>query len=148
MNTYTEARGPFGSPRSLQQRAQLAYQWRLCADRLLVYLTLGLNRHTNRLYRGDLRDLRTWLKEPDLPSTFATLFGDGHDAAKSLLQHYRDHSVAFGHTVATVNRHLCTIRKAARIAREMGHIDWDLSDVPNVAEGDNVQAHNGFETGQ
>jgi hypothetical protein len=132
--------------RSPQEKAQLSYRWRFAADRLMLYLTFGLNWHTDRLYRGDLRYLQAWLNEPDLPSTLATLFGNGHDSAKSLLQHHRDHLVDVGHTVGTVNRHLCTIRKAERIAREMGEIDWDLSDVANVTAGDNVYAGNGFET--
>jgi hypothetical protein len=101
-------------------------------------LTFDLNRHTNRLYRSDLRHLQVWLNEPDLPSTLATLFGNGHDAAKSLLLRHCDHLVDTGHAVGTVNRHLCTIRKATRIARKMGEIDWDLSDVPNIAICDNA----------
>jgi hypothetical protein len=141
-------KAPPRSLRSQQQRAQLAYQWRLAADRLLTYLTLGLNRHTDRLYRGDLEYLRRCLNEPDLPSTLGTLFGNGHDAAKSLLLRHRDHLVDAGHTFGTVNRHLCTIRKAVRIAREMGEINWDLSDVPNVAAGDNVHAVNSVDAGE
>jgi hypothetical protein len=133
---------------SPQEKAQLSYLWRLAADRLLMHLTFGLNRHTDRLYRSDLRYLQAWLNEPDLPSTLATLFGDGHDAAKSLLLRHRDHLVDTGHAVGTVNRHLCTIRKAARIAREMGNIDWDLSDVPNIAICDNAQTVNEFMVGQ
>jgi hypothetical protein len=136
------------APQSPHQKAQLAYQWRLAADRLLMHLTFGLNRHTDRLYRSDLRYLQVWLNEPDLPSTLATLFGDGHDTAKSLLLRHRDHLVDTGHAVGTVNRHLCTIRKAVRIAREMSEIDWDLSDVPNIANCDNVQVVSGFNVDQ
>jgi hypothetical protein len=105
----------------------------------LLYLTFGLNRHTDRLYRSDLRYLQVWLNEPDVPSTLATLFGNGHEAAESSLLRHRDHLVDTGHASGTVNRHLCTIRKAARIAREMGQIDWDLSGVPNIAICDNAQ---------
>lgn len=128
------------------EKACRSYQWRLAADRLLLYLTFGLNRHTDRLYRSDLRYLQDWLNEPDLASTLATLFGNGHDSAKWLLLRHRNHMVDSGHTAGTVNRHLCTIRKAARIAREMSQIDWDLGDVGNVTAGDNVCAGNGFET--
>ena len=67
----------------------------------------------------------------------ATLFGNGHDVAKSLAEQHRDHLTATGHAVGTVNRHLCTIRKTVRIAREMGEIDWDLSDVAGIAICDN-----------
>jgi hypothetical protein len=122
---------------SPQENARLCYLWRFAATRLLFHLTYGLNRHTDRLYRSDLEYFRNWLNEPDLPSTLATLFGNGHDAAKSLLQHHRDYLVATGHAVGTVNRHLCTIRKAARIAREMGEIGWDLKDLPGIAICDN-----------
>jgi hypothetical protein len=135
MNAYTETHDPF---RSLQQQALLTYHWRLAANRLLMGLTFGLNRHTDRLYRSDLTYLQVWLNEPDLPSTLATLFGNGHDAAKSLLLGHRDHLAETDHAVGTVNRHLCTIRKAVRIAREMGEIEWDLSDVPNIAVCDNA----------
>jgi hypothetical protein len=120
-----------------QEHARLCYLWRFAATRLLFHLTYRLNRHTDRLYRSDLEYFRTWLAEPDLASALATLFGNGHDAAKLLLQHHRDHLVATGHAVGTVNRHLCTIRKAVRIAREMGEIDWDLKDVPGIAICDN-----------
>jgi hypothetical protein len=135
------------APGSSQKDATTRYLWRLAADRLLLFLTFGLNRHTDRLYRSDLRYLQAWLNEPDLPSTLATLFGNGHDAAKWLLLRHRDHLVDTGHTVGTVNRHLCTIRKAARIAREMGQIDWDLSDVPNIASCDNAQRDKEFSGG-
>ena len=67
---------------------------------------------------------------PSKSTALATLFGKGHDAAVWLVQRHRDYMVAAGYAVATINRHLCTIRKAARIAREMGEIDWDLNDVP------------------
>ena len=122
---------------SPQEHARLCYLWQFAVPRLLFYLTHGLNRHTNRLYRSDLEYFRNWLNESSLPSTLATFFGNGHEAAKSLLQQHRDHLVDTGHAVGTVNRHLCTLRKAARIAREMGEIDWDLSDEPGIAICDN-----------
>jgi hypothetical protein len=108
----------------------LPYLWQLAADRLLFHLTYGLHPNTHGWYRADLEYLRACLNEPDLPSMLATLFGNGHDAAKELVLEHRDHMVAAGYAVGTVNRHLCTIRKAARIAKEMGEISWDLQDVP------------------
>jgi hypothetical protein len=118
------------SPQSPQEHAQRCYLWQLAADRLLFHLTYRLHPNTDGWYRADLEYFRACLNEPDLPSMLATLFGNGHDAAKELVLRHRDHMVAAGYAVGTINRHLCTIRKVARIAREMGEISWDLQDVP------------------
>jgi hypothetical protein len=132
MNTHVYEKGQFGSLQSLQDQATRRYVWHLSAPRLLFHLTFRRNRHSQRFLRGDLEYLRRCLNEPDLPSTLATLFGKGHDAAVWLVLRHRDHMVAAGYSAATINRHLCTLRAAARIGREMGEIDWDLADVPGL----------------
>jgi hypothetical protein len=78
----------------------------------------------------------------------AALFGGSHEEAIDLVLRHRDHMAAAGYAVATINRHLCTLRAGARIAREMGEIDWDLRDVPNIAICDNAQAVREFSDGQ
>jgi len=128
MYSHITQKGPNRSRRSRQEGL---YQWSLVADRLLFSLTSGRNRHSQRFLRGDLEYLRRWLNEPDLAFTLATLFGGGHDDAVDLIRRHVDHMVAAGYTVATINRHLCTLRLAARIARDMGEIDWDLRGIAN-----------------
>lgn len=128
MIMYTERNLAFRSQRSQQS----PYSWSLAANRLLFHLTFRRNRHSQRFLRGDLEYLRSCLNEPNLGSMLATLFGKGHDPAVWLVLRHRDHMVAAGYSAATINRHLCTIRAAARIAREMGNIDWDLTDVPGL----------------
>lgn len=139
---YTSQNGTFRSQRS----QHLSYLWSLATSRLLLLLTFRRNRHSQRFLRGDLDYPRRCLNEPDLGSTLATLFGKGHDAAVWLVSRHRDHMVATGYSVATINRHLCTIRAAARIAREMHEIDWDLADLPGIANCDNTKMVNGIES--
>jgi hypothetical protein len=142
MQLHIDQKGQFRSPRSPQDQATTGYLWHLSANRLLVHLTYGRNHDSQRCLRGDLEYLRCWLHEPDLGAALARLFGNGHDAAVALVLDHRDHMVATGKAVGTINRHLCTLRAAARIAREMGHIDWDLADVPGIGIYDNGQAGN------
>jgi hypothetical protein len=137
MQLNRDQNGQFRSPQSPQEWALTRYLWRLGTPLLLVYLTLRRNRHSKRFLRGDLDCLRAWLNEPDLESALATLFGNGHDAAVWLLLRHRDHMLDAGCAVTTVNRHLCTIRATARIARDMGKIGWDLADVPGISNSDN-----------
>jgi hypothetical protein len=124
------------------------YHWSLAADRLVFHLTYRRNRHSQRFLRGDLDYLRRWLDEPILGWALATLFGNGHEAAVDLVLRHRDHMVAAGYSVATINRHLCTLRLAARVAREMGEIDWDLAEVPGTAICDNGQNANGIDNAE
>lgn len=133
------------SPRS---RQEARYAWLLAADRLMFELTFGRNRHSQRFLRGDVEYLRDWLREPNLSMALAALFGGSHDEAVDLVLRHRDHMAAAGYAVATINRHLCTLRAAARIARDMGEVTWDLSDVPNIAICDNASAVSGIHASQ
>ena len=145
MHLHIGHNGQFRSP---QSRQEVRYRWSLATDRLVFELTFGRNRHSQRFLRGDIEYLRECLKEPTLSMALAALFGTCHGEAVDLVLRHRDHMVAAGYAVATINRHLCTLRAAARIAREMGEIDWDLSDVPNIAICDNAQVVSGFNAGQ
>jgi len=64
----------------------------------------------------------------------AILLSRGRDHARELVEGYRDHLLAAGKSMGTVNRHLVTLRAVARIARRMGRIDWDLAGVGNVRD--------------
>ena len=145
MHPHIGQNGQFRSPRS---RQEARYLWSLAADRLVFKLTFGRNRHSQRFLRGDIEYLREWLNEPTLSLALAALFGGTRKEAVDLVLRHRDHMVGAGYAVATINRHLCTLRAAARIAREMGQIDWELSDVPNIAICDNVQTLREFSVGQ
>jgi hypothetical protein len=140
--------GPKVDTTGPRSRPEARYLWFLATDRLIFALTFGRNRHSQRFLRGDIEYLRAWLKEPTLSMTLAALFGGSHDEAVDLVMSHRDHMAAAGYAVATINRHLCTLRAAARIAREMGQIDWDLSDVTGIAICDNRQVVKGFTVGQ
>ena len=112
--------------------------WSYHADELMSQLLSSPNRHTRRLYASDLESFRRWLlikRSRPAESTalmLAIWLHGGREEAQTLFEAYRDHLVQAGKSRATVNRHLCTLRAVARLARKMGRINWDLSGVPNL----------------
>ena len=125
------------------------FRWTIAADELIERLLNSPNRHTQRLYRADLESFRCWLAKThpaeSLPLMLAILFGGGRDGAVALVAAYCRAMLVAGKSVATVNRHMVTLRAVVRIAREMGRIDWDLVGVANV-RADNVHAPSVEET--
>ena len=111
--------------------------WSYHADELMSRLLCSPNRHTRRLYASDVESFRRWLIHQSRPAESAALmlaiwFHGGEEQAQTLVKRYRDHLIQAGKSRATVNRHLCTLRAVARLARKMGRINWDLSGVPNL----------------
>ena len=122
-----------------QAEATEFFYWAHHADDLTAYLLSSPNRHTRRLYAADLESFRRWLTRrgypaESLPLTLAIWFSHGLDHARELVEGYRDQLLAAGKSTGTVNRHLCTFRAVARIARRLGRIDWDLACVGNVRD--------------
>lgn len=120
--------------------------WEIRADDLLDRLFSSRNRHTRRLYAADLERFRKWFQTSyheaeSLPLMLAILSSHGQEHAAALARGYRDHMLAAGYRTGTVNRHLCTLRRLARLMRLMGRTDWDLADVHNLRT-DNVQRDN------
>lgn len=120
------------------QREAIEYlHWEIRADDLLARLFSSPNRHTRRLYAADLEHFRSWLQTrsyeaESLPLMLAILSSHGQEHAAALACGYRDHMLGAGYRTGTVNRHLCTLRRLARLMRRMGRIDWDLADVHNL----------------
>ena len=129
------------------EREAIEYlHWEIRADDLLARLLSSPNRHTRRLYAADLEHFRSWLQTryyeaESLPLMLALLSSHGPEHAAALARGYRDYMRAAGYRTGTVNRHLCTLRRLARLMRRMGRTDWDLADVHNL-RADNVQRDN------
>jgi integrase/recombinase XerC len=109
-----------------------AIQRRALSARDLVDAFLaGRNERTERAYRQDLDDFRSFVGAGDGAAAAQLLLGAGQGNANALALQYKSHLLERGLAAATVNRRLAALRSMVRLGRLVGLVGWTL-EVQNV----------------
>lgn len=98
----------------------------------------GKAEHTIRNYRHDLEDFAAYLSGAlgmspslDVNGALRRLFRQPSSSAHEIVLGFRSHLLSAHLSVASVNRHLATLRSLIRFARLMGIVSWHL-EVPSL----------------
>lgn len=103
----------------------------LPAAHVLAVFLAGRNARTQRAYRQDLDDFRTFVQAATLDDAVEMLLSYGHGPANELGLAYKAHLVERQLTAATVNHRLAALRALVKLARTLGLVLWAL-EVENV----------------
>ena len=82
---------------------------------------------TQRAYRKDLQDFRTFLGADDITQAANTLLSQGNGNANYTALKYRQNMAERGLAPATINRRLASLRSMINLANFLGLVPWRLA---------------------
>ena len=86
----------------------------------------GRKANTLRAYEGDLRDFARFMSAETPAAALDQLVSFSAGTANAVALAYRSHLVDRGLAVGTICRRLSALKAAAKVARMLGRVTWDL----------------------